>query len=76
MDDGGEEVVGVGSRLLELGFEVVAEVHELIDLGDDAFLLAEWGKRNMEAKESIRWKPACAMCGPLNEIKNAELVPL
>ena len=43
MDDGGEEVVGVGLGLLELGFEVVAQGHELIDLGGDAFLLGERG---------------------------------
>ena len=41
VDDGGEEVVGIGLGLLELGLEVVAQGHELIHLGDDALLLCK-----------------------------------
>ena len=40
--------------LLELGFEVVAEGHELIDLGDDALLLGKWGKRTDKASDLLQ----------------------
>ena len=45
MNNRDEKAVGVGLGLLESGFEVVAEGHELIDLGDDALLFSNRGNR-------------------------------
>src|ERR1017187_5734379 len=39
-----EEAAGLGLGGGESGFQAVAEGHQIIDFGDDAVLLGEWGK--------------------------------
>jgi hypothetical protein len=42
-DEGVGELAGQVLGVTEGGFEGVAELHELVDLGDDALLLGEGG---------------------------------
>ena len=42
-DQGFGDLAGGEFGVAELGFEGVAQGHELIDFGDDALLFGEWG---------------------------------
>ena len=46
--DGIYKSFGGGLRLFELGIQFIAESHELIDSGDNAFLLGEGGKGDIQ----------------------------
>jgi len=43
-----QQAAGFGLRRTQAGFQLVAKSHQLIDLGDDALLLGEWGKGKTE----------------------------
>ena len=47
IDDGGEKDVAVALGLGQLGFQLIAEGHETVHFGDDAFLFGE-GREGQE----------------------------
>ena len=49
---GGGQGLGGGFGFGKLLFEAVAEAHEFVDLGDDAFLLGEWGESERHVEET------------------------
>ena len=53
MEDGFEEAAGFGLGGGELGFEAVAEGHQLVDLGDDAVLLGEGWEGDAASSQRI-----------------------
>ena len=48
MQHGFEQVAAVGFGGGKLGFQLVAQRHQFIDLGDDAVLFGEWREGNQD----------------------------
>ena len=58
---------------LLLGFELVAQGHQLVDLRHDAFLLGEGGKGNCKAPSDCPLTFGCPLGGAIDSVLNTKL---